>query len=265
MSSLSIPDHIPALARDVEAEVSKLIAPELPRLNARRGGWIAVCWLVNQIAAAVVLTMVVVMGLIMVGQRDVVTEGLKCCIQTVASLVATIGAVSMFRMSFENMREYKCVVGERAVTFRVIALAALLGFFLHRLGANALIAFFPPRPDQHLGPIVAAMQEGQVSRIEVAFCAIFGAPLIEEMFFRGVLYSALARSWSALAAGATSTLFFVLNHVTSLSPYWPALAAVLMFSATAQVLRTKTGSIWPGVALHFAWNCSSFLPSVFHG
>ena len=52
-------------------------------------------------------------------------------------------------------------------------------------------------------------------------------------------------------------------HVDSLSPYWPRLASVLLFGIAAQVARIKTGSIWPGVAMHFAWNAFSFLPALF--
>jgi membrane protease YdiL (CAAX protease family) len=66
------------------------------------------------------------------------------------------------------------------------------------------------------------------------------------------------------AAASVTTLIFVMLHIHSLPPYWPALASVLLLAAAAQTARIKTRSIWPGVAMHFAWNALSTLPSLFH-
>jgi membrane protease YdiL (CAAX protease family) len=265
MASLSIPDHVPIVARDVDAEVSRLVAQARPRLNAKRAVWIATCWFVNQLAAAIVLTLVAAPLSIAFGARSgALSGGVSCCIETVSSLIATVGAVSMFRMSFASMEEYKRALGERAVSIRMIVFAAVVGLVLNRFGAQILCELFPPSKTQNLGPLVAAMQEGRAARIAVAACAVLGAPLIEEFFFRGVLYSALARSCSVIVAASVTTLVFVLLHVSSLSPYWPRLASVLLLGVAAQVARTRTGSIWPGVAMHFAWNALSFLPGVFH-
>jgi membrane protease YdiL (CAAX protease family) len=75
------------------------------------------------------------------------------------------------------------------------------------------------------------------------------APLAEEMLFRGVLYSWLRRRWGAAVAVIASSAVFGAFHLV---PYWIVFAAVL--GAVLAVIREKSGSLWPAVFVHMAYN-----------
>jgi len=74
-------------------------------------------------------------------------------------------------------------------------------------------------------------------------------PLVEELFFRGALFSLLRREHSALGAAIVSSVCFVASHVDIKE--WLALSVVAV--ALAQ-LRATSGSLLPCVALHVAFN-----------
>ena len=79
--------------------------------------------------------------------------------------------------------------------------------------------------------------------------ALLMAPLLEELLFRGILLRALLNRTSSAAAVAVSALAF--------SGFHPSLIGVTHafgLGSVLGVLLVRTGSIWPCVALHSAWN-----------
>src|SRR6185369_5145932 len=81
----------------------------------------------------------------------------------------------------------------------------------------------------------------------------------EELFFRGILFGALRRSYSALSTIAVVSLCFVAAHM-DLRLLLPLLPAAWLMAE----VRERSGSIWPSLALHAAFN-SLTLFSVFSG
>ncbi len=85
--------------------------------------------------------------------------------------------------------------------------------------------------------------------IGFAFAVIVAAPVIEELFFRGLLLRSLERRFGARWAVAGSSLAFGIAHFQGLQ--LPALIAVgLVFG----VLRVRTGRLGPGIVAHAAFN-----------
>jgi membrane protease YdiL (CAAX protease family) len=84
-------------------------------------------------------------------------------------------------------------------------------------------------------------------------------PLVEELFFRGVLYTCLRRRSSALAAGGITAVCFALSHLES--RVW---LPVLLVSLAVTHLRVQSGSVLPCLALHVSFNAVS-LAAVFTG
>jgi membrane protease YdiL (CAAX protease family) len=73
--------------------------------------------------------------------------------------------------------------------------------------------------------------------------------IVEELAFRGVILSALGRVLGARDAVVVSALLFMVIHLTVLSfPHLFLIGLALGF------LRVKTGSLYPGVLLHFVHN-----------
>jgi membrane protease YdiL (CAAX protease family) len=79
------------------------------------------------------------------------------------------------------------------------------------------------------------------------------APVVEEIFFRGFLFSSLARSLSVWSAAAVSSAIFAATHV-DVALLGPAFLSGIIF---AGVYR-KTGSLWPAILAHTAQNAIAF-------
>lgn len=81
-------------------------------------------------------------------------------------------------------------------------------------------------------------------------------PIVEEITFRGVGYSLLSR-WGTPVAIAGSALAFGLAHGLV-----EGLPALLVFGLGLGWLRSRTGSIIPGIAVHATFNAISLIAAV---
>jgi len=91
-------------------------------------------------------------------------------------------------------------------------------------------------------------------RVAVALLATIGAPLAEEIIYRGVLYSAFVRVMGRWPGVALVTFLFALVHVPQYIESVAALTAILLLSAVLTLLRAWTRSLLPCVATHFVFN-----------
>ena len=76
---------------------------------------------------------------------------------------------------------------------------------------------------------------------------VFGGlavPFAEELFFRGVVYSALRRYGPVLAALASAALFGIAHGVSVV------LVVAFLLGVVNAVLVERSGSIWPAVLAH---------------
>ncbi|HOY65536.1 MAG TPA: type II CAAX endopeptidase family protein [Candidatus Ozemobacteraceae bacterium] len=83
------------------------------------------------------------------------------------------------------------------------------------------------------------------------FCV--ATPLVEEMFFRGFCWQALA--WTGTGGIVANGLFFALSHPPISMP------TAFLLGTTAALLFRRTRSLWPGVLLHSVYN---FLILIIH-
>ena len=92
---------------------------------------------------------------------------------------------------------------------------------------------------------------------------VFG-PLGEELLFRGLVFGYARAIWPSSASTAVliSTIAFSLHHIAlHTAPRGFAIAQLLFtlpMGVVFALLRERTGSLWPGLLVHFATN----LPSV---
>jgi membrane protease YdiL (CAAX protease family) len=78
------------------------------------------------------------------------------------------------------------------------------------------------------------------------------APFAEELFFRGALYTGLRPSHTPLSAGWTTAVFFTLSHDEP--RFWPS---ILILAGLLATVRAVSGSLWPSVFMHVAFNATS--------
>ena len=84
----------------------------------------------------------------------------------------------------------------------------------------------------------------------MAFIATFTAPFIEEVIYRGVLYSAFQRAWGIPAAFILTTLLFSVVHVPQYYPSYSTIFLLTVLSMTLTAIRVKTDNLLPCVILH---------------
>ncbi|MGH9150568.1 MAG: lysostaphin resistance A-like protein, partial [Acidimicrobiales bacterium] len=83
----------------------------------------------------------------------------------------------------------------------------------------------------------------------LAVLTVVGAPLVEEIFFRGVLQVALVRRLGAVAGVGVASVAFALVHFQALQ--FPAL---VLFGVVAGTLAHRAGRLGPAVVTHVAFN-----------
>jgi membrane protease YdiL (CAAX protease family) len=98
------------------------------------------------------------------------------------------------------------------------------------------------------------LRSSRTAALVTAFAATFTAPLVEEIIFRGLLYSALRR---LVGAGWAVSLVFLLFAAIHVPQYWPSygvLATILLLSFVLTLIRAHTGRLLPCFIIHLIFN-----------
>lgn len=127
----------------------------------------------------------------------------------------------------------------------------LLGVTLAMLGASMLLTFAFGDQETSLSRMLAS---SAATRYAVAALATFTAPVVEEVVFRGVLYSALRRRLGATAGVVAVLLIFALIHFPQYMESVAALVAITLLSLVLTVVRAWTGRLLPCIIIHLLFN-----------
>lgn len=98
------------------------------------------------------------------------------------------------------------------------------------------------------------LKMGMAVRVMLAALAVVTAPLIEEIVYRGVIFSSVEGLMGKAAAVIIVTLIFALVHVPQ---YWgsiASIAAIFSLSLVLTLLRAWTGKLLPCYATHLVYN-----------
>jgi membrane protease YdiL (CAAX protease family) len=87
---------------------------------------------------------------------------------------------------------------------------------------------------------------------------ILVAPLVEELFFRGFLYPALARPLGMAPATAITAAGFALLHAGQLAHAWAPLLILFGVGTVLTVVRARTKSVAVCVVIHMGYNFTLF-------
>lgn len=97
-----------------------------------------------------------------------------------------------------------------------------------------------------------------ISAYAIALFGIFVAPFIEELFFRGFLYPALARRIGVTASVVLTAAGFALLHESQLGHAWAPLLVIFMVGVCLTVVRALTKSVAITVLMHMSYNTVLF-------
>jgi membrane protease YdiL (CAAX protease family) len=118
-------------------------------------------------------------------------------------------------------------------------------------------------------PLPKELVEAQIARLAprnlvhgtaLAIMVALAGPFVEELFFRGALYTGLRAKNRIFAAAGTSAALFTLSH-----PEPRTWAPILALAAAITYLRVAGGSLWPGLLLHAGFNGTAVAMSFLSG
>jgi CAAX protease family protein len=120
----------------------------------------------------------------------------------------------------------------------------------------AFIAIVGANPSDDQLPKQLGVDDSTAALLAVAFLVAVVAPMAEEFFFRGFFFTAL-RNWRGLWPAAIGTgLVFGAIHGSSADVAF--LLPLAFFGFALCLLYAKTGSLYPGIAVHCANNSVAF-------
>lgn len=119
------------------------------------------------------------------------------------------------------------------------------------LAVSMIVSYFVPEQDNDMTRI---LRSSHAAVFAVAFLATFTAPLVEEVVYRGVLYSAFQRSFGVAPAVAVVTLIFAAVHFYQ---YWGSpstIFLIILLSLILTLVRVRSKNLLPCIILHTAIN-----------
>lgn len=90
--------------------------------------------------------------------------------------------------------------------------------------------------------------------VVVAILAVATAPIVEEVVYRGILYSAFQRTFGVPLAVTAVSLMFAGIHLPQYYPSVGPIFLITLLSFTLTMLRVRTGSLLPCIILHALFN-----------
>ncbi len=116
--------------------------------------------------------------------------------------------------------------------------------------ASIVTEYFPEQEND----LLRILKSSRSAVYIVAFVATFTAPLVEEVVYRGVVYSAFQRKFGVPAAFILVTVLFAVVHVPQ---YWPSYSTIFLLallSLTLTAIRVKANNLLPCIILHTLFN-----------
>jgi len=224
-----------------------------PAATQRDGSSPRVTWPDLWIAAGIAIALYAV-GILLYLQMpddDTVAKGLA--LFAISGLAPLGGVLLMIAIRRRGVARF----GITRVSPRWLGIAFLvgLGVVALNLGVTTLATMATDAADVQ-GGYRSAATSGIVGFIGAILLGAVLTPIGEELLFRGVLFTLLARYGIWLAA-ILSSVVFALSHGLNL-----ATPVAILVGLAAAWLMHRTKSVWPGVVVHAVNNASSSVISV---
>lgn len=125
-------------------------------------------------------------------------------------------------------------------------------FFVALFNAVAILLFyFFPEPESDLMKVIRSSPQALYL---TAFIAVSTAPVVEEVVYRGILYSALQKKFGMSAAITIVTTLFALVHVPQYFPSYVTILLIFTLSFVLTLIRAYSGSLLPCILIHALHN-----------
>ena len=183
--------------------------------------------------------------------------GIGAAVHLAGQILAMLGALalglSLLRWltshTLEDAREIGWMAGPigRAMAWGAAGYCAALPFMIAGLVVSQRLSQVlfkhAPTPEH---PIVPVLLRGGTAFAVAVVLAVVVAPIVEETFFRGMLYNALRGMMGVWGASILSGAIFAIVHPTMPVGFLPILALGMVLA----MLRESTGSLVPSMICH---------------
>jgi hypothetical protein len=197
-------------------------------------------------AAALLIGLLELVGQLRPASRtDIVTLG---ALEALVFVLATFGVLRVHAPD----RAMADALALRPADPILLATALSLGLVLQGASTSvaALVERFSPTPSEVLALRTLLLRTDtlpQTLLLTLVLCCL--VPLLEELFYRGALFTSLSREHTAAGAAWATALCFALGRPDVRT--WPAL---LLVAAALSHLRLHAGSVLPCIALHVGYS-----------
>ncbi len=173
--------------------------------------------------------------------------------EAILSLGGLVGSV--YLLGWRRKRQSWVAVGMRRVSGRWVGAAIGLGLILPivdgfiEYGLQVLMGHLGVHPQP-----VQAPDSSLVSSIGFLLSIWIVAPLAEEVFFRGVLYTLVRERWGVWIGVIVSSLVFAVGHLSV-----PLAVPAFILGCLSALLYERTRSLWPSLIIHCLNNAGTLL------
>jgi uncharacterized protein len=147
------------------------------------------------------------------------------------------------RFSFREMLGWQA----GGLTWWIWYAAIIVGFFI----VTAIVSHFFPEQENDL---IRILKSSRTAVYMVAIMATLTAPLVEEVIYRGILFSAFQRTFGVTFAVVSVTFLFAIVHVPQYYPSFSTIFLLTLLSLILTLVRVRTNNLLPCVILHTLFN-----------
>lgn len=190
-------------------------------------------------------------GLALVQAEQSSITGICLLISAILTLIIYFIIEKVKKSSLAKETDMKKVSGKQLVLSVIGGLGAM--FFM-----NFILSFLPI-PEELLGSLSSGMSNLTSYPFWQAILAnALFVPIIEEVIFRGYIFSRLEKAMPAIVAALISSAAFGIVHGGLVWAVWAFVVGMFIC-----VVRIKSGSIIPGIIIHVILNTFAMIVSYF--
>jgi membrane protease YdiL (CAAX protease family) len=178
-------------------------------------------------------------------------KGISMLIGALLTLLAFFIIEKVKKTNLAKETDMKMVTGKQ---MGLTVVGALGGMFFMNFMLTIL-----PIPEELLGDLTSGM--GSLTSYPFWLAIIVNAiliPILEEVVFRGYIFSRLGKAMPAAVAAVISSVVFGLCHGGLVWAIWAGIVGLIIC-----VVRIKSGSIIPGIVFHIIMNTYGMVCSYF--
>ena len=141
-----------------------------------------------------------------------------------------------------------------ALKWKNLSTHNVVRFLLAGTALSLVVTMIPPfLPEKKSFPL-EKMFNSPASAYAIAVFAVFIAPFMEELLFRGLLFAFFEKHGGIVFAVVSTALLFAGLHIPEYWGAWDHVIMILIVGLTFSIVRGATGSVTPSYVLHLAYN-----------